>query len=292
MIVIENAYLRARVNEVGAELNSVVHTSTGREYMWQGEASYWPSHAPILFPIIGGTKNDTYMYKGVRYHLDRHGFAARRRFTVVQVDSATAEFSLEQDDETKLSFPFDFRLTIQYSLKEDCLEIKVRVLNDSSVEQFFSFGWHPGFFLEGMNPGSRLSDYALSFSAMNEQLNLVQIRQGFRTGTINNKKVSDGQLPLNKEMFATGPVVFSNLASDSITLSSKNHPAAIDMKIGDAPYVGLWTTSKDDSPFLCIEPWYGITDSQEDQVDFSKKVGIQKNAPGAEFSRLIVVRFR
>jgi galactose mutarotase-like enzyme len=292
MIVIENAYVKAQVNEIGAELSSVVLQSNGREYLWQGDAGYWPSRAPILFPVIGGTKGDTYGFEGTRYHLERHGFAAKKRFKVERIDTSGVELILEQDDETKQSYPFDFRLSVRYSLVRDTLVMKVSVLNPSLSEQYFSFGWHPGFFLEGMNPGSRLSDYTLSFSEKNEQVDLIEIKSGFRTGTVVKTVFPDSELILNKKIFEAGPLVLSNMASKSLTLASASYPGSVVMEIGGAPYVGLWTTTRDNSPFLCIEPWYGITDSQEDQSDFSKKIGIQRNSPGTEFSCTVTVSFK
>ena len=37
-------------------------------------------------------------------------------------------------------------------------------------------------------------------------------------------------------------------------------------------YLGLWT--KPGAPFICIEPWHGITDSQAYAGDFMEKPGI------------------
>jgi galactose mutarotase-like enzyme len=41
----------------------------------------------------------------------------------------------------------------------------------------------------------------------------------------------------------------------------------------DFPNLGIWTVKN--APFLCIEPWFGYSDTLEEYDDFSKKEGIQ-----------------
>jgi hypothetical protein len=46
----------------------------------------------------------------------------------------------------------------------------------------------------------------------------------------------------------------------------------------DAPYLGVWT--KPGAPFICIEPWHGITDPQGFTGDFRDKPGVFVLAAG------------
>ena len=39
------------------------------------------------------------------------------------------------------------------------------------------------------------------------------------------------------------------------------------------PHLGIWT--KKDAPFICIEPWFGYSDTTESNGDFTSKEGIQ-----------------
>jgi galactose mutarotase-like enzyme len=45
-----------------------------------------------------------------------------------------------------------------------------------------------------------------------------------------------------------------------------------------ATYLGLW--SKPGAPFLCIEPWEGVTDPVGFAGDFRQKPGVFQIAPG------------
>ena len=64
---IQNQYLRATIDEMGAELVSLQRLSDGREYLWHGDARWWHGHCPILFPATGGLWNGTYRHNGQTY---------------------------------------------------------------------------------------------------------------------------------------------------------------------------------------------------------------------------------
>jgi galactose mutarotase-like enzyme len=49
-----------QVSNKGAELQSIYHKQHKLEYMWSGHPAYWAKKSPVLFPIVGGLKNNTY----------------------------------------------------------------------------------------------------------------------------------------------------------------------------------------------------------------------------------------
>ena len=58
MVTLKNSDLTVKINELGAELRSIVCADT--EYMWEGKPEIWSGTAPIMFPICGGLKEDKY----------------------------------------------------------------------------------------------------------------------------------------------------------------------------------------------------------------------------------------
>ena len=50
-ISIENEALSVTINTLGAELQSIRHKKTEREYLWQGDPNIWSGRAPIMFPV-------------------------------------------------------------------------------------------------------------------------------------------------------------------------------------------------------------------------------------------------
>ena len=57
------AHAEAVGNTLGGEL--VSYKLDGQEYVWQGLPEYWASHAPVLFPTVGSTIDETVKFGGV-----------------------------------------------------------------------------------------------------------------------------------------------------------------------------------------------------------------------------------
>jgi len=83
LIKIENEALVVEVSTFGAELQSI-SSKDGREWLWNGDEEWWSGRAPLLFPIVGGSLNDTVSVKGQDYTLQRHGFARKSEFNLVE----------------------------------------------------------------------------------------------------------------------------------------------------------------------------------------------------------------
>src|ERR1700690_1258731 len=82
MFTIENELLKVIINAKGAELQSIFHKTHQLEYMWSGDPAFWAKKSPVLFPIVGTLKNDTYFYNNKPYKLGRHGFARDMEFEI------------------------------------------------------------------------------------------------------------------------------------------------------------------------------------------------------------------
>ena len=95
-ITISNGNLQATINPQGAELNSLKNAS-GREYIWEGNPEFWGKHSPVLFPIVGTLKNNSYIHKGKVYQMTRHGFARDNVFAIKASDENSVTFSLAGD---------------------------------------------------------------------------------------------------------------------------------------------------------------------------------------------------
>ena len=75
---IENEKLKAVFQSLGGELISLVKKENGQEYIWSGDEKYWTGRSPLLFPLVGGVKNNVYTHQGKTYEMAKHGFARRR----------------------------------------------------------------------------------------------------------------------------------------------------------------------------------------------------------------------
>lgn len=104
-ITITNGVLTAIIDTQGAELKSLKDGS-GNEYMWEGNPKYWGKHSPVLFPIVGTLKNNSYLYNGNIYALTRHGFARDNVFTVQEQQDDRAVFYPNGKPGHKARLPF------------------------------------------------------------------------------------------------------------------------------------------------------------------------------------------
>lgn len=262
---ISNSNLTAQINPFGAELFSLKNHD-GKEYIWEGNPDFWGKHSPILFPIVGTLKNNSYFYNGIEYQLPRHGFARDMIFELVSKSEESATFSLISSVETRKKYPFDFELQICYSLEENKLNIDYKVLNKNDSILPFSIGAHPAFALEG-----DFEDFSLEFEQQ-ETLKYHLLEDGLISNNTNEIVLKNRQLGLNYPLFENDALVFKTLKSKSLTILENKIPL-LKVDFSDFPNLGLWTLKN--APFLCIEPWLGYSDTLEEYSLFSKKEGIQ-----------------
>ena len=143
MVTLKNSELTVKVNELGAELRSIVYNNT--EYMWEGKPEIWSGTAPIMFPICGGLKEDKYLLKGKEYTLTKHGFAKLSLFEIESVTDESAIFLLKSSEETKASYPFDFEFRVIYTLSGKSLKVDYKVDNKSADTMYFNVGAHEAY---------------------------------------------------------------------------------------------------------------------------------------------------
>lgn len=281
MEFIENENLKIAVNPKGAELTSLYDKITNTEYMWGGNPAFWGKYSPVLFPIVGTLKNDTYYYKGETYHLSRHGFARDMSFTVGDKTESSITFSLVSGPETLQQFPFLFRLYITYTLLNKSLAVTYYVINSGAIPMYFSLGAHPAFKVP-FAEGTVYDDYYLEFEK-HEDAGRWPIS---KEGLIEEQPVpllSGKRLPLTKSLFYKDALVFKHLTSQAVALKSAKTGKGFNFQFPNFPFVGIWAAK--DADFVCIEPWCGIADSVNTNQDIIKKEGINRLEAGGVFER-------
>jgi galactose mutarotase-like enzyme len=263
---ISNSNISAAINSTGAELISLQHKHTEREYIWEGNPEFWGKHSPILFPIIGTLKNNSYHYNNQNYYLPRHGFARDFEFKIIEQQSDKVIFSLQESQETLKLFPFKFELQLIYSLNENELVVSYIVKNNNSTTMPYCIGGHPAFALK--NP---FSQYSLHFES-DESLLYYSLQSDLLTNNTNILSLQNKVLPLTYSLFEKDALVFKKMVSKQIQLS-ENHKPILNFKFNDFPNFGIWT--KVGAPFVCLEPWLGYADTVNANGNILEKEGIQ-----------------
>ena len=282
MYHLSNDSLIIGIASKGAELQSIFNTHTQLEYMWRGDPTFWGKKSPVLFPIVGGLKNNIYTYNGKPYTLNRHGFARDSEFTVAAQTNSSIEFTLASSEETLKVYPFHFHFSVIYTLDQNSVSVSYVVENTGKETMYFSVGAHPAFAVP-LIEGTEFTDHYLQFSNKETAGKWPLSAEGL----IETKPVpcleNTDQLPLNKELFFGDALVFKQLTSNSISILNTKNKHGLELQFTDFPYMGIWSAKNAD--FVCIEPWCGIADSVSASGDISKKEGIHSLEPDETFKK-------
>lgn len=263
---ITNSKLSATINHKGAELISLQTIAQKREYIWEGNPEFWDKHSPILFPIVGTLKNNSYTFKNKIYHLSRHGFARDLFFNLISEKESELVFSTKATNDTKKVYPFNFELQIVYALKNYELEISYNILNTNSEALYYSIGGHPAFAL-----ADEFQNYSLQFEP-DEELLSFKLENGLLSENSKKMKLLNNQLPLTYSLFEDDALIFKKLHSKNIQILENQIPI-LNFKFKDFPNFGIWT--KQNAPFICLEPWIGYSDIVSSTGKIEEKEGIQ-----------------
>ncbi|MNS70768.1 Aldose 1-epimerase [compost metagenome] len=279
---ISNSILKASIKHAGAELFSI-KDSLDNEYIWEGNPDFWGKHSPVLFPIVGTLKNNTYTINEKEYHLPRHGFARDTEFSLIEKTENKAVFSLKSSEETLQKYPFEFELQLIYTLTENSLELTYKVINEGKEKMPFSIGAHPAIALP-----NNFEDYAFQFEK-EENLKYYLLENDLISSKTKILETKNNLVPINYELFKNDALIFKTLESKSLTILNNLKPY-IKVSYNDFPSLGIWT--KENAPFICIEPWLGYSDTDENTGDLYKKEGIlildENKAFSAKFSITIL----
>lgn len=270
---IKNENLSAEIKHFGAELISL-KTNLNKEYIWEGNPEFWGKHSPILFPIVGTLKNNSFHHNEMEYHLSRHGFARDMEFELIDAKENSATFSIQSSDETLKVYPFEFELQLIYTLDKNNLFIAYKVINKGKSTMPFSIGAHPAFALP-----NQFENYAIAFEK-EESLEYYLLENDLISNKTKKLEVHNKQIPLTYELFKKDALIFKTLQSDSLTILEDENPI-LRVHFEDFPSLGIWT--KMNAPFLCIEPWFGYSDTNENSGNLFEKEGIQILESNATF---------
>lgn len=265
-VSLKNENCTARLISKGAELKSL--TVNGRELMWRADPAFWGKTSPLLFPMIGTLKDGKTLINGKEYRITKHGFARDLELTPETVSGTSVLFSLQQSDYTKEMFPFDFRFTVQYTLKSDGITVTYRVKNNSGSAMPFCIGAHPAFACDG-----EFTDYRLEFQKLeNAAVPNYNLETGLHEENNRREILKDNNVVhLSHEMFYTDVCYFDKPRSRSVMLLEKDNKG-VRVDFPDFTSLGVWQAK--DAPFLCIEPWCGSADFDDCTGIFAEKRGI------------------
>jgi len=273
IVALKQGKLTAKVATKGAEL--IDFSVDGESVLWNPDGIHWNRTAPNLFPIVGRLMHDELVWDNQRYPMSQHGFARDSQFIILEESADVVVLELVSNEVTRVQYPFEFTFRVKYQLQEDRIKIFYSTTNNNEQLMPYSVGGHPAFALKGA-----LDEHELWFDVqVNTQRWLIE--DGYYNGK--TLKLNCGKaLELNNDYFVSDAIVLRSPEFSTATLVHKSlgKLATVDCSSWDA--VGFWT--KPGAPFLCIEPWWGWADSQQNFGDFATKEALHWLEPEEEES--------
>lgn len=295
MKTLKNGRLTISVKNHGAELASIV--SNGREYLWQADPAFWTRHSPVLFPLVGAVWNGEYRSHGNTYKMGQHGFARDMDFTLISEKENELRYELVSNDDTLSRYPYPFRLEIGYRIEENRIKVMWHVENTGTETMAFQIGAHPAFFwpllseqqiADGVNAMTQpLADTDsrgfFRIEATDKTLPLSVITEKGCVGAESSVALDDeGYLPLNVHTFDNDALIVEDSRITKVTICREDKSPYLSLEF-TSPLVGLWSPPGKRAPFVCIEPWYGRTDTANYSGTYEEKPWIQTLEAGKAF---------
>ncbi len=253
VVKIENEALVVEVSTFGAELQSI-SSKDGREWLWNGDEEWWSGRAPLLFPIVGGSLNDTVSINGQDYTLQRHGFARKSEFKLVEKTELSCTFELAWSDATYAVYPFKFTLRASYFLEGTKLTNTVEIVNLNDHEMPFGFGFHPAF--NWPLPGASIDDPHFIELANGAEPAMMRLNEtALFSEELLPSPFKDGKVQLDHSQYENDAMVFPSGAGSKLSYGTEAG-AKLHFEFKNLPNLALW--QKPGAPYICIEPWHGM----------------------------------
>ena len=265
----------------GAELQSL--KVDGKEYLWHGDAKYWGRRSPILFPMVGKVFDGAFRVDGKEYLMGQHGFARDSEFVYDGERYVLKGCPLEK-------YPYKFELSVRYRVDGRRFYAEWEVLNTDTKPIHFQIGAHPALLLPDYHEEDPIHGYLQCFDAEGKVVKQPMLSHGLSEGYLTEldapvpMPVEDGLLPITGETFAIDTFMIEHGAVKSVTLLDKSRRPYLSVGSDQTQAYGIWAPHKPGCPFVCLEPWCGITDLKGFTGDISERYLNHSLEPGETFA--------
>ena len=243
----DGAYALTVTPEKGGMATSF--TRNGEEYLWLRDKNFESTDrprcgVPILFPSCSKPDGGVHIFDGAAYPIEIHGFADLLPWQVAKADDAAIELTLCPNGLTKFCYPFDFKLTMRYTLAGNTAGLALTVENTGGKPLPFSVGFHPYFATSALeNVAFAITAATCSENAKGEQPAAPETITLTKTeGAADSTRLLTG---------VKSPMV--------LTDAGNGHKVTVAFDEACFGNAVLWQQSAE--RFVCMEPWNGWANS-------------------------------
>lgn len=286
--VLEVNDLRLAVNRLGAEPVSLARrdgAGTWRGFLYRdGEtappASGWANHATVMGYFLHRLWKEQSVYRGRVMRGGTHGFLRHLVFDPPEIREGALIYRVPAARVPPEAYPLRVALELTYALGDEGLRVRFAFTNEEpGVEAHVSFGLHPGFAVSSPRTCRvelPAGTYVRHFAPGN-----------FLDGKTEEMVFAGGALPFDREKLPDSVLLgLEGVPEKIFTLEDFASGRRVVLDFSEVPFLTLWT---DMGPFFCIEPCWGLPDSNP-PVSFERKAGIEVIAPGGTLVRSFVMR--
>lgn len=277
---IESPFLKIEVQKLGAAIQSIFDRERGFEYIYKGGMRNF-------FPIVGSLKEDRYRIGRRYFPMEPNGFLADEEFEVLKVEDDRIRLQLQANEHTKSIYPYNFLFKIDYLVYGPILKIIWTIENLEKKEMLFSLG--SDLVLNLPTKGEELTDYYWSFQEPEKFGAYYLQNQMINFDYKDDRTVFlKGNIPLDKEIFRNGPLIFRDPESEVISLKSKRNESEIEFTFNNSRFINL--NLADDH--LSIGVAQGINDYIFHNHDLYTKEGILQLDPLGVHQEVLEIKFK
>jgi galactose mutarotase-like enzyme len=271
----ETSGLRLVICRTGAEPVSLARRDDRGDwhgFLWRDgqvdkPSSGWGNHATVMGYFVHRLWKQESVYEGHVIKGGNHGFLRSFSFDapVFDPEAGSVTYSVEPEKIPAEAYPYRVAFKLTYAVAGGALRMTFAFENRENHEVSLGFGWHPGF---------GVGDLASARMLLPSGTYFRQMAPGdFLDGTVQEIPFSGGEMPFSKEHLPGSYLL--DLAGVPVRTFVLEAPALghrIECDYTEAPYLTLWSNG---DPFLCVEPCWGLPDSNP-PVPFERKKGIQR----------------
>jgi galactose mutarotase-like enzyme len=238
-------------------------------------ASGWANHATVMGYFLHRLWKEQSAYRGSTIRGGNHGFLRGFDFAEPERLPDGLAYRVNADRVPPEAYPLRVSLTLSYRLTGSGVRVEFEFANEEPVlDAHVSFGLHPGFAVGSIGetrvilpPGKYIRHLATG---------------NFLDGVTETLDFSGGEFPYPKSGLPGSFILgIEGVESRVFRLEDPLRGTEISLDFSEVPYVTFWSDSDN---FLCIEPCWGLPDSNP-PVPFEKKAGIQVIPPGGTLKR-------
>ena len=271
----EEAGLRLVVCRTGAEPVSLArrdaqgnwHGFLWRDGQVEKPAEGWGNHATVMGYFVHRLWKQESVYEGHVIKGGNHGFIRSFAFDAPEVDlvAGSITYAVAPERIPAEAYPYRVSMKLSYAVAAGSLRMTFDFQNQEDHEVALGFGWHPGFAVSSLE-NARLTLPAGTY--------LREMAPGdFLDGTVQEVRFAGGEMPFaKKDLPGSYLLDLAGVPDRRFVLEDRELGHRVECDYAEAPFLTLWSNG---DPFLCVEPCWGLPDSNP-PVPFGQKKGIQR----------------